>query len=105
MPVKNTKTLTCQQVVVLFGLASGLTYKEIGRALDISLNTVREHARRSYKSLRVNNRIQAVNRYHQILGTRNGFHMNMLTNLTAKQHRQAADLKEQIATLKNQLGI
>jgi DNA-binding NarL/FixJ family response regulator len=44
---------------VLDCLSRGLTYEEVGRALGISVNTVRTHVRRLYSKLDVNTKVEA----------------------------------------------
>ena len=41
----------------------GLIYKEIGKELTISQETVRKHVYHIYEKLHVNNRVEAVNKY------------------------------------------
>lgn len=48
---------------VLQLLSSGLTYKEIGGTLGISIDTVRTHLRRVYEKLHVRSRTEAVARF------------------------------------------
>ena len=56
-------TLTPREQDVLKLLADGFRYKEIGGELNISLDTVREHARRIYAKLHVSSRTEAVVKY------------------------------------------
>lgn len=64
---KNTQievtTLTPREKDVLKLLADGFRYKEIADQLGISLDTVREHARRIYSKLHVSSRTEAVVKY------------------------------------------
>jgi len=53
--------LTDREVEVLKMLARGLTYKETGFALKISISTVQSHVRSLYRKLDSRNRQQAVN--------------------------------------------
>jgi DNA-binding NarL/FixJ family response regulator len=41
-------------------LAKGLSYDQIGVALDISVNTVRSHVREIYAALEVTSKVEAV---------------------------------------------
>ncbi|SRR5258706_5386059 len=52
--------LTQRQLTVLSGLVEGLSYREIGERLAISLDTVRSHIRQVYAALRVHNVAEAV---------------------------------------------
>lgn len=56
-------TLTPREQDVLKLLAEGFRYKEIATQLGISLDTVREHARRIYVKLHVSSRTEAVVKY------------------------------------------
>jgi len=55
--------LTPREQEVLQLLADGFRYKEIAGVMDISLDTVREHARRIYTKLHVSSRTEAVVKY------------------------------------------
>jgi DNA-binding CsgD family transcriptional regulator len=52
--------LSPRQLAAVNLLFKGLTYKEIGESLGISLFTVRSHLHSAYKRLKVNSRGQAV---------------------------------------------
>ena len=56
-------TLTPREQEVLQLLADGFRYKEIAGVMGISLDTVREHARRIYSKLHVSSRTEAVVKY------------------------------------------
>jgi LuxR family maltose regulon positive regulatory protein len=58
--------LTERELDVLGLMAEGLTYKEIGTRLFISLNTVRFHVKAIYGKLGVNNRTQALARAREL---------------------------------------
>jgi DNA-binding NarL/FixJ family response regulator len=51
--------LSKRERAVLDCLSRGLTYEESGRALGISVNTVRTHVRRLYSKLDVNTKVEA----------------------------------------------
>jgi len=53
--------LTSREAAVLEHLATGASYAEIGRELEVGLNTVRTHIRSLYEKLGVENRAEAVN--------------------------------------------
>jgi DNA-binding NarL/FixJ family response regulator len=59
----EVNTLTPREQDVLKLLADGFRYKEIASELGISLDTVREHARRIYTKLHVSSRTEAVVKY------------------------------------------
>lgn len=53
--------LTPRQLTVLSSLVEGLSYREIGERLAISIDTVRSHIRQIYAALQVHNVAEAVN--------------------------------------------
>jgi DNA-binding NarL/FixJ family response regulator len=55
-------TLSARQLDVLRALAEGGSYREIGAALDMSIDTVRTHIRRIYAALQVKSAAQAVSK-------------------------------------------
>jgi len=52
--------LTQRQLSVLSSLVEGLSYREIGERLGISIDTVRSHIRQIYSALQVHNVAEAV---------------------------------------------
>jgi LuxR family maltose regulon positive regulatory protein len=56
----DQETLSDRELEVLGILAAGQTYKEIGRGLFLSLNTVEFHIKSIYRKLSVNRRVEAV---------------------------------------------
>jgi LuxR family maltose regulon positive regulatory protein len=65
-PQTLVEPLTERELDVLRLMAEGLTYKEIGGRLFISLNTVRSHAKAIYGKLDVNNRTRAIETARQL---------------------------------------
>lgn len=61
---ENTTVLTRREKMILEKLAQGKIYKEIGKELDISPETVRKHVYHIYEKLHVNNRVEAVNKFY-----------------------------------------
>jgi len=59
----EVNTLTPREQEVLQRLADGFRYKEMAAQMGISLDTVREHARRIYTKLHVSSRTEAVVKY------------------------------------------
>ena len=59
----EVNTLTPREQETLQLLADGFRYKEIAGVMGISLDTVREHARRIYSKLHVTSRTEAVVKY------------------------------------------
>ncbi len=56
----GTSPLTCREHSVVELFASGATYAEVGSALDITVNTVRQHVRHIYEKLHVSTKAEAV---------------------------------------------
>ncbi len=54
--------LSARQIDVLRALAEGGSYREVGEALDMSIDTVRTHIRRIYTALQVKSAAQAVSK-------------------------------------------
>jgi DNA-binding NarL/FixJ family response regulator len=61
-PAPEVEALSDREHAVLVALSQGQQYKEIAAALDISINTVRNHIRAIYDKLHVNTRLEAVNK-------------------------------------------
>ncbi len=57
-----TVPLTSRELEVLRGIAAGWSNEEIAEQLQISLSTVKVHARNVFAKLEVHNRVSAVNR-------------------------------------------
>jgi DNA-binding NarL/FixJ family response regulator len=60
LPSPDLDRLSDRERAVLVALAEGQQYKEIADSLGISINTVRNHVRHTYKKLQVNTRLDAV---------------------------------------------
>lgn len=60
---KKKDLLTKKEKMVLNHLVKGLTYKEIGAQMDISINSVRFYIKQIYKKLQVNSRKKLINKY------------------------------------------
>jgi len=58
-PVKEDVPLTNREVQVLRHVALGLSNREIGRSLGISVETVKEHVQNILRKIKVNDRTQA----------------------------------------------
>ncbi|XVJ64749.1 MAG: response regulator transcription factor [Lacibacter sp.] len=59
----DVAVLSRREKEILEWLAQGKIYKEIGRELNISAETVRKHVYHIYEKLHVNNRVEAVNKF------------------------------------------
>ncbi len=54
------RALTAREIDILWGIAKGLTYAELGEQLGISKQTVPVHVKSIYRKLEANNRAEAV---------------------------------------------
>lgn len=57
--ITNTRKLTNREAEILTLVGKGLTNKEIGALLFISIETVKKHLKNTYAKLDVKNRAQA----------------------------------------------
>jgi NarL family two-component system response regulator LiaR len=64
-PGIETGMLTAREKEVLELLSKGLLYKEIAFQLSIRIDTVKRHCFNIYDKLHVNNRTEAINKYHR----------------------------------------
>jgi LuxR family maltose regulon positive regulatory protein len=62
----DEKILSDRELEVLGILAAGQTYKEIGRGLFLSLNTVEFHIKSIYRKLSVNRRVEAIEKAREM---------------------------------------
>ncbi len=62
MPKKRQKEsgLSERQMQIVQALVDGLSYKMIGNKLNISLDTVRDHIKRIYRTLEVNSKVEVI---------------------------------------------
>jgi DNA-binding NarL/FixJ family response regulator len=58
-PVKEDIPLTNREIQVLRHVALGLSNREIGQSLEISVETVKEHVQNILRKIKVNDRTQA----------------------------------------------
>ena len=58
-PAKEDIPLTNREVQVLRHVALGLSNREIGRSLEISVETVKEHVQNILRKIKVSDRTQA----------------------------------------------
>ena len=65
-PAPELDRLSDRERAVLVALAEGQQYKEIADALGISINTVRNHIKRTYEKLQVNTRLDAVRKLGRV---------------------------------------
>ncbi len=61
---EDIAVLSRREKEILEWLAQGKIYKEIGKELNISAETVRKHVYHIYEKLHVNNRVEAVNKFY-----------------------------------------
>jgi len=64
--LEDEETLSERELEVLRFLAAGMTYKEIGQQLFLSLNTVQFHVKNIYSKLLVNKRGQAIEKAQEM---------------------------------------
>lgn len=62
--IDDAEMLTPKERQVLKALAKGLRYKEIAAEMNISMETVRSHARHIYEKLHVQSRTEALNKIY-----------------------------------------
>lgn len=62
--IDDADILTPKEKEVLKALAKGLRYKEIAVQLEVSIETIRSHARRIYEKLQVQSRTEALNKVY-----------------------------------------
>ena len=55
-----TTQLTARQLDIVQGLVDNLSYREIAERLNISIETVRDHIKNIYRKLRVNSKMEVV---------------------------------------------
>lgn len=60
LPLDTGTNLTPREVEVVDALSRGFTYTNVGSALGISINTVRQHVRSIYHKLAVASKTEAV---------------------------------------------
>ncbi len=60
--IDDTDILTPREKEVLKALSKGLRYKEIAVQLEVSIETIRSHARKIYEKLQVQSRTEALNK-------------------------------------------
>ena len=60
MPKPKKEELSERQKQIVQALVDGLSYKMIGDKLNISLDTVRDHIKRIYRTLEVNSKIEVI---------------------------------------------
>ncbi|MEQ8704744.1 MAG: response regulator transcription factor [Phaeodactylibacter sp.] len=56
----DNPVLTERQLQIVDGLVNGLSYKMVAADLDISVETVRDHIKKIYKRLHVNNKAEVI---------------------------------------------
>lgn len=58
--VRSSSLLSARQEEIVQGLVDGLSYKLIADKLDISIDTVRDHIKRIYRTLEVNSKAEII---------------------------------------------
>jgi ATP/maltotriose-dependent transcriptional regulator MalT len=59
--------ITVRELVILELLKKGLSNEKISGETGITVNTVKFHLKKIYKKLHVINRVQAINKYNEII--------------------------------------
>jgi DNA-binding NarL/FixJ family response regulator len=62
--IDEVEVLTPKEKEVLKSLAKGLRYKEIADEMNVSMETIRSHARNIYEKLQVQSRTEALNKVY-----------------------------------------
>jgi DNA-binding NarL/FixJ family response regulator len=62
--IDESDVLTPKEKEILKALSKGLRYKEIAAEMNISIETVRSHARHIYEKLQVQSRTEALNKFN-----------------------------------------
>lgn len=62
--IDASELLTNKEKEILKALAKGLRYKEVAASMNISIETVRSHARNIYEKLQVQSRTEALNKIY-----------------------------------------
>jgi DNA-binding NarL/FixJ family response regulator len=60
LKVERLEELSDKENELLYLLSKGLLYKEIGKKMNIAMNTVKKHCGNIYRKLQVNNRTEAI---------------------------------------------
>ena len=63
VPAETTQ-LPKRQLEILEALSNGLSYKLIADKLEISIDTVRTHIKKIYRTLEVNSKVEAINKFN-----------------------------------------
>lgn len=61
----NHEKLTVRQMEITESVVDGLSYKMIAAKLHISVDTVRSHIKKIYKTLEINSKMELVKKYNQ----------------------------------------
>jgi len=64
--VKNVQHLTTREYEILQLISRGWSNPSIACKLSISINTVKYHLKRIFTKLQAKNRIEALNKFHEI---------------------------------------
>ena len=64
--IKNAHHFTTREYEILELISHGWSNPSIASKLSISINTVKYHLKRIFAKLQVKNRIEALNRFHEI---------------------------------------
>lgn len=66
-PIQKLKMLKPKEVAILKLMAEGKSYEDASEALGVSLDTIRYYIKKIYTKLHVNNKVEAVRKYYNLL--------------------------------------
>ena len=65
--MKEIERITSRELVILELLNKGFSNKRISGEIGITVNTVKFHLKKIYKKLDVVNRVQAINKFNELV--------------------------------------
>lgn len=68
--MKNLPVITSSEEKILLLIKGGITNNNIANVLGKSPNTIKYHLKKIYKKLGAGNKIEAINKYNEIIQTK-----------------------------------
>jgi len=65
--LKKNKKITTRELVIIGLLKRGFSNKKISGEIGITVNTVKFHLKKIYKKLDAINRVEAINKFNEIM--------------------------------------